>query len=617
MKKLIIAIAIFFTGLQLFAQDFKKADFAGIALQPQQNDIRNIKKLSGIWKFKVDPENEGINNNWFTGLSNSNSIAVPGSWNNQFTDLNQYREWAWYETESYVPSSWQGERIYLWFGEASSVAKIWVNGKEIGQHEGGHVPFTFDITSEIKWDQSNRITVQVENIFDDERMIAGGFSRLGITNYDYFPYSGLNRDVYLYSLPSQSHIEDITIKTDFKGKTGKLDIAIKQSGNLKRAKVLIQGHGINKTTEVSFKQTLAQKKINIPNVKLWSPSEANLYKVTVLLENKKKIVDRYSLDVGIRTISVDNKHILLNGEPIFLKGFSKNIDFPIYGTGKVNPVTIKDIELIKWTGANSVRTAGFPHDEEFYKAADRNGILVIADFPAVGLFKTNDTTSIKNTEKFRYQYLDEIITRNKNHPSIIMWNIANEPKEMHRRPEGDKSKPIAYKLFAEYFQKARTLDPTRLIIYVGESSGPSEWYDLVDVICLNRLNGYYTENGQIDLAVEEVSTELDELHQQYNKPCMLIEVGAAAVPGMSAIEPELFTSGYQIELLKQYLTMLQRKNYVTGVQISSFSDVKTTQSIIRLGGYNYLGVFTRNRRPKNTAYFLHERWNENAKMNSK
>jgi len=614
MKKSIIYLFLLLTGLQTFGQQFKVAEPKNIALYPQQNDVRNVKKLAGIWKFKTDPQNQGENEGWFNGLTESRSVAVPGSWNEQFADLRDYRDWAWYETESFVPSSWKGERIFIRFNDASFGAKVWVNGKAVGRHEGAHVPFAFDITSMINWDQPNRISVQLENIFEDGRMVSGGFSSTAITNYDYFPYAGLNRAVYLYSVPEEAYIKDITVVTDFEGTTGKLNITVEQVGDLKKGKLIVKGQDTEIESKIQFKKGVAEVEIEIPDVKLWSPESPELYELSVILEDKNT-VDRYTTKVGVRTISVDNDHILLNKKPIILKGLNKQVDFPVWGGGTVLPVVVKDIELIKWSGANSVRTSGFPHDKEFYDAADHKGILIIADSPAVGIFSTNDTAKIQKTSKLRNQYLLEMILRDKNHPSVIMWNIANEPDEVSRRPVGDESKSIAYELFAQYFQKTRELDPTRLVTYQGNSTGPSEWYDLVDVICLERYNGFYTENGEIELGVKVVSEELEALHAKFNKPCMLVGVGATSVLGFTALEPELFTNEYQINLLDQYFKMASEKSFVSGIQVSNFADIKTVQSIVRLSGYNQMGVFTRDRRPKPVAYFLRDAWNKESSLN--
>jgi len=607
--KYIGQILLFFLGLNLQAQDFKFADPKDMALFPQRNEFRDVRKISGIWKFKKDPTNKGVEDKWYSGLKEYRNIAVPGSWNDQFTDMRDYRDWVWYETESYMPKSWKGERIFIRIGEASYAAKVWVNGHQIGMHEGGFVPFAFDITSEIIWNKSNRITIQVENSMKPNRLPGDGANSVAVSEYDIFPYAGLNRDVYLYSVPSDNSIKDITVQPDIKGSKGIFNFIVEQDGKQKTSgRILVSGNGKEIEKSIKFQNGLARTSLTIPNARLWSPDDPYLYHVTVILGDEKTPTDRYTLKTGIRTISTDNKHILLNGEPILLRGFGKQEDFPVYGRGSVYPVMVNDFEMMKWMGANSFRTSGYPHDESCYDIADREGIMIIGETPAVGLFSTNDTTDLRRIEKISEQYLQEMILRDKNHPSIIMWGLANGPKEKRRREEGDTSKAIAYKMFSDYIKSAKELDPTRLVMYMGDTDVPSEWFDLADVICINRFAGWTSSNGQISLGIKNVSNELDNLYSEYNKPCILTQFGAGAITGAHAVQPEMYTEEYQKELIKSYLDMANSKDCVTGMFVSNFADYKTPQSIIRLGGFNRKGVLTRDRRPKVAAHFLRERW---------
>ncbi|MBL4559360.1 MAG: beta-glucuronidase [Labilibaculum sp.] len=607
MKYTIYILLLLFT-FNTYAQEFKKSDPKDMALFPQRNEIRDVRKISGIWKFKKDTDNKGIEEKWFNGLEKYRQIAVPGSWNEQFTDMREYRDWAWYETEMFIPSAWKGERIFIRIGEASYAAKVWINGKAVGMHEGAHLPFAFDISSFVKWDTKNRLSIQVENIYKDDRMPSGAFSSTNISDYDYFPYAGLNRDVWVYAVPAEAYVKDITVKPSFKGKKGVLDVTIEKEGRISGGKIIITGNGGQVEKRIKFSDNLANISIEIPDVRLWSPDDPYLYEVKVILGDKKNTIDMYSLKTGVRTVSVDKNHILLNGKPVFLKGFGKHEDFPIYGGGINYPVLVADFELMKWTGANSFRTSNYPYDEEYYNMADREGIMIIGETPAVGMFTTNDTTQLLKNEARCKQYLQEMILRDKNHPSVIMWSLANEPTEKGRRPEGDISKEYAYKMFADYMQTAKELDPTRLVMYMGSFTSPSEWFDLADVVCINRFYGWYQENGRIGSGVKLFSKELDELHAKYNKPIMVTEFGAGAIAGMHAVQPEMFTEEYQVELIKAYLDEAKTKDFVTGMHVWNFADFKTNQSIIRLGGYNLKGVFTRDRRPKAAAHYLRSVW---------
>lgn len=611
-------ILIFLTGMnQTAIGQFSSSDPSRIALFPQQNDTRNTFNLSGIWKFKIDSLAVGETENWQNGLVETRSIAVPGSWNDQFTDLRDYLETAWYEKETYVPSSWKNQRVFIRVGSANYFAKLWVNGKPVGQHEGGHLPFAFEISSLLNWDAENRITIQIENILKPTRVPTGGdvdgavFSSFPKANFDFFPYAGLNRDVWLYTIPKESSIKDITVKTNFDSTFGLVEILVENEGNANSGKVIISGQGKNYESELKFTNNKATVKIEIPEVRLWSPDDPFLYEIQVILGDAKKKVDNYRLETGVRTIAVTETQILLNGNPIFLKGFGKHEDFPIFGRGTANPVIIKDFSLMKWAGANSFRTSHYPYDEEFMRMADREEFLIINEIPAVGLYFHGDAEQLRQRTELCKQYIEELITRDKNHPSVIMWCVANEPfpKGLSiNDPAGRVAEPASFDAFKQMFDKVRNMDGTRLAVLVGVMGGPVEWLALSDIVMINRYYGWYTHIGDLQGAAKLLNMELDGLHKKLKKPIMITEFGADTYPGMHSDQPEMFTEEYQTEFIKTYLDVADTKDYIVGMHVWAFSDFKTGQGIIRFGGINYKGVFTRDRKPKAAAYYLRSRW---------
>ena len=142
-------------------------------LYPIQNNVRNKLDISGIWDFKTDPDGVGETNGWFDGLTDSRPMAVPGSWNEQYNDLFSYLDLAWYVKGTYIPESWQGERVFLRVGSANYFGTVYVNGVKVGSHEGGHLPFAFEINDQIKWGAENIIAISVENTLKPERVPSG------------------------------------------------------------------------------------------------------------------------------------------------------------------------------------------------------------------------------------------------------------------------------------------------------------------------------------------------------------------------------------------------------------------------------------------------------------
>ncbi|MBN1874002.1 MAG: beta-glucuronidase [Anaerolineae bacterium] len=605
-------------------------------LYPQQNDKRNMLDLSGFWDFKLDPEEIGESEDWGKGLPAPRQIAVPASWNEQFQDTRDYFDIAWYAREFYVPQGWQDQQVFLRVGSANYAAKVWINGKFVGEHYGGHLPFALDITGAVAWDTANTVAIQVEGKLASTRVPPGNVGGRGgassfmagypNTSFDFFPYTGIQRPVILYAIP-QTRIEDVTVVTDIDGTTGSVNVKVTKRGNATTGELTLSGEDENYLAQLDFAGDLAETEITIPNARLWSPDDPYLYALTVTLhasdsEAEEAVTDRYCLDVGIRTIAVEGDKILLNGKPIFLTGFGRHEDFPVHGRGLNMPLIVKDYALLKWVGANSYRTSHYPYSEEQMMMADRTGILVIDEIPAVGLMFEDGEEAIQTRLKLCKQQMEELIARDKNHPSVVMWSVANEPMppNMMRRfmgggenTEDDNKTALGTAFFEEMFALTRALDPTRLVTVVSIMGGPVEWLNLSDVICINRYWGWYTQSGQIEAGAEFLARELDGLYAQLGKPIIITEFGADTIAGMHSDPPEMWTEEYQAEFLRAYLDVAATRPYVAGLHVWNFADFKTGQSTRRAGGLNLKGVFTRDRRPKMAAHLLRERWTQPQK----
>ncbi len=199
-------------------------------LYPVQNDRRNKLDLSGIWDFQTDPDGEGEHHEWFSGLPSARPMAVPGSWNEQYEDLYNYLGLGWYVRRTYVPSNWQGQRVYVRVGSANYLGTVYINGTKVDFHEGGHLPFAFEITEHVHWNAENIISISVENEMHPTRVPSGNinsaigaFASFPRTTFDFFPFAGIHRPVVLYSVP-QTHIEDITVVTGIDGTTGTVKV---------------------------------------------------------------------------------------------------------------------------------------------------------------------------------------------------------------------------------------------------------------------------------------------------------------------------------------------------------------------------------------------------------
>ncbi len=578
-------------------------------LYPKMNGFREVIDLSGFFDFKLDPDNVGEEKNWQKGVESSRSIGIPGSWNEQFIDTRDYLGPTWHFKKFYVPSSWKEKLVWFRIGAANYYAKVWINGEFIGEHEGGYLPFQFEVTDKVRFGKENFLSVKVDNQLSPERVPPGNIPEeehprsvrqrsYPDVNFDFFPYGGIHRPVYLFCTPLD-YIEDIAVTTSIEGKKGLIKYRItKKGGEAKEAFIHLGDENTRLEQKTEFQGNMAEGELTIDEATFWSPDNPHLYEMVVeLLSPEGAPIDEYTLAIGIRTIEVKNDRLYLNGEPIFLKGFGKHEDFPIIGKGLNLPLIVKDYSLMKWIGANSFRTSHYPYSEEMMNMADKEGFLVIDEIPAVGLFFGKGN---KRRLSLCKQYLRELIARDKNHPSVIMWSIANEPHS---------TKPEAKEFFRQLYQHTKKLDPSRLVTLVSMFGLKEEALAYVDVICLNRYYGWYTEPGQLDRASHKLSRELDSLYQTYKKPILLSEFGAGAIAGVHAHPAELFSEEYQAELIQKYCEVIESKPYMIGEHVWCFADFKTAQVAYRVA-LNRKGVFTRTRQPKLAAHLLRKIWIE-------
>jgi beta-glucuronidase len=591
-------------------------------MYPQQNERRNMLDLSGFWQFRLDPEKRGEQEGWCDGLSQPRTIAVPASWNEQFQDTRDYLGTAWYARTFYVPPSWRDERICLRVGSANYAAQVWVNGQHVGAHEGGHLPFTLDVTEQLRWGEANLLVIQVDGALTPTRVPPGNVQRgLGgfmrgypNTSFDFFPYTGLQRPVLLFSVPA-NRISDLTVVTEIEDGDGLVQLTVAQEGGTLDGQAVLSGQGTEWTSSLSFAAGSATATFTIPGARLWSPDDPYLYELAVTLLDGTEVIDRYTLEVGIRTVSVQGDRLLLNGEPIQLTGFGKHEDFPVHGRGLNVPLIVKDYALLKWVGANSYRTSHYPYSDEAMQLADREGILVVDEIPAVGLRFDDGQENVEARGAQCRQQIRELVARDKNHPSVIAWSVANEPfpaNFMQRfaggNAEEEDTDAVGTAFFSEMFDLTRQLDPTRPVTLVGVMGGPVDWLALSDVVFVNRYWGWYAQSGRPEQGAELLAQELDGLHETLRKPIVISEFGADTIPGMHSDPPEMWTEEYQVEFLRHYLDVAAQRPFVVGLHVWNFADFKTGQSTGRAGGMNHKGVFTRDRRPKMAAHFLRERW---------
>ena len=599
-------------------------------LYPQSNRLRRSLPLDGFWSFQVDPDGAGEQEMWWNGLPAGRPIAVPGSWNELFPGQRDYLGDAWHVTEFDALEPGPDAVLKLRFDSVNYSARVWLNGIEVGAHEGGHLPFEFDVSDAVRTGR-NRLAVRVNNDLRPDRVPPGNAadspfgSFMGTfppTNFDFFPYGGILRPVWVCTLDAM-HIASVRTATQFEdagGGPGRIDLQVgiagAQGGTL-ACKVLDSDGREVAAGSFGIAGDTVEVGLELPEVRLWSPADPHLYTVDMELRDDGDAVrDAYSLETGVRTVEVRDSQILLNGEPVHLKGFGKHEDFPVHGRALNLPLIVKDGELFRWMGANSYRTSHYPYAEEALRYADRAGLLVIDEIPAVGLMFGDNQDRIAGWLETCKGQLRDLIHRDVNHPSVIMWSVANEPMTadfMARFRGGGANQAFVDSgtaFFSELVDAGRALDDSRPFSLAGVMGGPVEWLELCDAVMVNRYWGWYRLGGQLEMARSQLEEELDALHAQLAKPIIIAEFGADTIAGHHSEPSEMFSEEYQVDVLRMTLDAAASRPWVVGLHVWNFADFKTGQGAMRPGSLNHKGVFTRERRPKMAAHFLRSRWLE-------
>lgn len=577
--------------------------------------------MDGMWKFKLDEESKGEEENWTRGIPGEELIPVPASFQDFYTEK-EIREFAgdmWYETEFFVPEEWKGREILIRFGAATHRAVVYVNGTKITEHQGGFLPFVAEVTDHVTFDSYNKLVVKVNNeltvtnIPCGETVVLSNGKKMNKPYFDFFNYSGLQRSVYLLALPEES-VFDIDLTYEIDGEDARVNYDVKTTGSHPVFVELYDQSG-EKVAQAEGKGGT----LTVSQAHLWQVRNAYLYRLVVTIKDGETCVDTYEQEIGIRTVKIQGENILLNGKPIYLKGFGKHEDSDIVGRGFDINVMKRDFELMKWIGANSFRTAHYPYSEEIYQMADREGFLVIDEVAAVGLFQSlmnfMEASTGKQTAFFEkdttpellkthLRALEELITRDKNHPCVIAWSLLNEPETTNE---------AAVPYFKEVFDTALELDPQKrprtFALIMNSVPGKCKCYSFSDIIALNRYYGWYVKGGyEICDARELFQKELDGWKElKLNKPFIFTEYGADTLASEHKLPSVMWSQEYQKEYLDMTHEIFDSYGFIRGEQIWNFADFQTTEGILRVNG-NKKGVFTRQRQPKDVAYLLKERW---------
>lgn len=592
-------------------------------LYPVNNAYRRAQLLDGLWRFQFDPESLGDGNGWAEkGLPEPISMPVPASFADLFTEAWQ-RDYCgdfWYETDVYLQEKVPGQRYFIRFGSVTHRCCVYLNGQLAGEHEGGFLPVILDATEKLHTG-CNRLTVKANNELNETSIPCGAVgvkrdgTRMARGYFDFFNYSGIQRSAWLMQVP-EGNIRDYDVSFRLEGRDAFIAYSVEAEGD-----VTVELY--DREGRLAASAEGSRGELQVRDAHLWQVRNAYLYTLSILLKKDGMTVDRYDAPTGIRTVCVEGGRIMVNGESVYLKGFGKHEDSDILGRGFSWAVAKRDFECMKWIGANCFRTSHYPYAEEWYQMADQEGFLIIDEVPGVGMMRSfanfmaagagksngffGDCPDVNLLQKNHRAALEEMIQRDKNHPSVIAWSIFNEAETITQ---------AAHDYFAPLFDAARQLDsqhrPVTGVLEKTSSPDRCRCWPMMDFICLNRYYGWYISGGDLKDAEAQFVEEMDQWAAKApDVPFVFTEFGTDTLESLHKLPSVMWSQEYQTEYMDMNFSVFDRYSFVQGELAWNFADFQTGQGIMRVNG-NKKGLFTRQRQPKDAAFTMKKRWEQKA-----
>jgi len=568
-------------------------------------DRRTAINLDGDWHYIVDPYNNGyydfrmkeradgyflnekpVSDNKLVeyDFAKSPTLKVPGDWNSQSPQLFFYEGTVWYQKDFQYQRK-PHTRTFLHIGAANYISHAWVNGKKACDHEGGFTPFDCEVTSLVR-DGNNFVVIYVNN----QRTREG----VPTLNTDWWNYGGITRDVYLVETP-EIFIDDYSIQLQ-RGEGTRIScwMHVSGAGNGTPVTVKIPELGLANTIDTDANGRAAVY-FAAPTVQRWSPEKPKLYSVEISAAG-----DTIKDDIGFRSIEVKGDNILLNGKSIFLRGISIHAEAP-YRSGRA--WSEQDAEtLLGWAkelGANFVRLAHYPHDERMLRLADRMGILVWSEVPVYWMIDWESPATLANATNQLY----EMIHRDRNRASIVLWSVANETPNtparlwflrnlIHTAHAEDPTRPVTAALLVNTVTNSD--DGTRTKI-LDDPLG-----EYLDVLGCNEYIGWY--EGPPEWASRT------QWRSKYNKPLIMSEFGGDAKAGLHGAPTERWTEEYQETIYRQQIAMLKQISFLRGLSPWILMDFRSPRRTLPgvQDYYNRKGLISNDGQKKKAFFVLQE-----------
>ena len=555
--------------------------------------------LNGEWNYIIDVQEEGYYDyrmkptrwGFFQNakpqrpedlieydFDKSPTMQIPGDWNTQDERLFFYEGTVWFK-KSFQAVPMSDCRTLLYFGAVNYDCRVWVNGKEAGHHVGGFTPFNFDI-SDLLREGENVVIVKVDNKRHAEDVPTQIF--------DWWNYGGITRDVKLVKV-SPVYLEDYNLQlTSLEGRQISFSVKLNKPEANHTVTLAIPELKIKKTLTTAADGTAAVSMKAKPQ--LWSPETPKRYMVEITLDNST-IAD----SIGFRKIETRGKQILLNGQPIFLKGISIHEEKPNGGGRANSPEDART--LLSWAkdlGCNFVRLAHYPHNEYMVREAERMGILVWSEIPCYWTIAWTNPATLDNAR----QQLTDMIRRDHNRANVIIWSIANETPHSAERDA----------FLGTLAKHARSLDDTRLISMAMEVTGASNYVnrlndnmnEYVDVVSFNQYIGWDRDVNDAPKMTWEIP---------YDKPVIISEFGGGARYGYHGAKNQRWTEEFQENLYRENTAMLDKIEGLSGTTPWILKDFRSPRRVLPgvQDYYNRKGLFS-DKGERKLAFYVLQQW---------
>ena len=541
---------------------------------------RPVQSLDGIWRLTLDPFEEGLRQRWYAyddappeswpvprdwQHDAGEPAPVPGCWNLLRPELLHYEAAVWYVRDFDAAASTPDEAVLLQFGAAAQRAEVFLNGRHLGGHLGGSTPFTLDATAALRAG-SNRLMVMVETARRPERV--------PMHHFDWFNYGGLHRSVTLLRVP-RVHVRRFSAHLGADGQHIVLRVWLSAPVEA-RAIANLLGASLPITIREGYGEAILTA-----TPRLWSPADPHLHEVTLRC-GTETLHER----IGFRRITTEGTRILLNGEDIFLGGVCVHEDDLELGRCTDGADIARRLAHLRALGGNFLRLAHYPHDERVARACDEAGVLIWAEIPVYWAIDFANPATLADARN----QLEELIARDANRASIILWGVGNENADTEAR--------LAF--MATLAQAARAADPSRLVTaacLINRATFQIEdrLAEHLDVIGLNEYFGWYEQGFQ----------GLGRLlsNSRPDRPVIISETGADALAGYHDAAAPLFSEERQVAFYEGQCATLARAPYVRGLAAWLLYDFRSLRRQTRLqGGFNRKGLVAEDKQTRKAAF---------------